>query len=158
MKLARELGKAAAAISVGFLLYTAGSSLANWFSQPSSEYDYRPAQGVLKYQDGTALPEKEVRLTFYPLDVPFRENLSPRAGIAVLDGDGVFRSVTSLHAGDGLIRAKYRVTITTMAGHPLSPTTIDRKYGHFDLSPLEITFDSQPLDISVPRPSKKQTR
>jgi hypothetical protein len=155
----KTLGKAFAAIASAGVLYVAGSALGNyWFSQPSSVYAYHPTHGTLTYEDGTPLGESEIRLTFYPLEVASQGTLSPRAGITVPDKDGAFKSITSLRSGDGLMRAKYRVTLTTMAGQPLPGKVISRQYAKFDTSPLEVTVEGSPLAITVPRPAKKPSR
>lgn len=159
MKPVTVFWKGLAAIGVGAVLYVAGSAVGRyWFIQPSSVYAYRPAHGTLSYEDGTPLAASEIRLTFFPLEVPSHGNLSPRAGITVPDKDGVFKSVTSLRAGDGLLQAKYRVTLTTMAGQPLPAKVISRDYSSFDTSPLEVTVEAMPLLVKVPRPAKKPSR
>lgn len=155
----KTFGKGLAAIGVGAVLYVAGSAVGKyWFIQPSSVYAYRPAHGTLTYEDGTPLGDSEIRLTFYPLDIPSRGNLSPRAGITVPDKEGVFKSVTSLRAGDGLMAAKYRVTLTTMEGQPLPAKILSREYSSFDTSPLEVTVETMPLLVKVPLPAKKPSR
>lgn len=159
MNVRKTFGKGLAAIGVGAVLYVAGSAVGKyWFIQPSSVYTYRPAHGTVTYEDGTPLGDSEIRLTFYPLDVPSHGNLSPRAGITVPDKEGVFKSVTSLRAGDGLMPAKYRVTLTTMEGHPLPVKVLSPEYSRFDSSPLEVTVASMPLLVKVPRPANKRSR
>jgi len=112
--------------------------------------------GRLTYTDGEPLDHEEVRLTFYPLEIPSRANLSPRAGITVLNKDGTFDAITSLDAGDGLLQANYRVTITTPVGNALPPSVISREYAVFDRSPLEVRAEASPLLLKVPRPEVNQ--
>jgi hypothetical protein len=153
MKVLRKLPRALSVIGVGLVLCWAGNAVGKyWFAQPSPQYSYRPAHGTLTYEDGTPLAHDEIRLTFYPLDVPAKANLGPRAGITVPSKDGAFDSVTSLRAGDGLLQARYRVTLTTLAGQSLPATVIAREYASFDTSPLEVAVEAMPLLVKVPRP------
>lgn len=153
MKVLRKLLRTFSVLGVGLVLYWAGTTVGKyWFAEPSSQYAYRPAHGTLTYDDGTPLAHDEIRLTFYPLDVPTRANLGPRAGITMPSKDGTFDSVTSLRAGDGLLQAHYCITLTTLAGQPLPATVIAREYASFDTSPLRVAVEAMPLVVKVPRP------
>ena len=98
-----------------------------------------PAGGTVTFRDGT--PVRSGKLEFRSVDT----QMTARAKI---DQDGSFR-VTTFEAFDGAVAGKHEVVlIQTMVvanvnekEHQEHSRMIDKKYGRYDTSGLEITID-----------------
>ena len=122
-----------------------------------SPFDYVPVSGTVKYEDGTPIPADGVQLRFDAQDAPTVENAFPRPGLARLNAQGEFDSVTSYKYGDGLIPGRHKVAIEAGAG-PGGQSIVPKEYTSIATTPLIISTDDAPLEIKVPKPAAGPAR
>ena len=111
-----------------------------------------PVSGVVKYEDGTAIPHSDYRLKFVP-QMGSPDGVSfPRVATAMIDGEGRFDQVTTHKYGDGLIRGKHKVYLKIGAG-PGGKPLVPADYLDAETTPLIIdTAEGRSLEILVPKP------
>ena len=115
-------------------------------------FNYVKASGKVSYEDGSPIGKGGFRLQFIAVDREPVDGFHPRPGLANVDANGNFDSVTSHKYGDGLLRGKHRVAIlsaTGQAGQALVP----KDYTHAKTTPLVIDTAEMPLHIKVPKPT-----
>ena len=115
-------------------------------------FDYVPVSGTVKYEDGTPFPADGIQLRFDAQDAPKVENAFPRPGLARLNAQGEFDSVTSYKYGDGLIPGKHKVAIEA------GPTVVAKEYSSIATTPLVVDTNDAPFDIKVPKPAAGPAR
>ena len=116
-------------------------------------FDYVKVHGKVTYEDGSLIPVDPLVVRFYPQDKTPNGKEHPRPGMASVDkASGVFTSVTSHMVGDGLVRGKHKVTLSTPGPVPLSASVMPPEYGDMSLTPLEVDTADSPFELKVPKP------
>ena len=140
---------AAASVAVSALLgsYLTGSA---------EPFRYRPVSGQVTYADGTILPAEGLQIVFYPQNVATDVRNRARAGRAVVDGrTGMFSSVTSRKAKDGLLRGRHKVTLhLPEAASEQLGQVFDPEYSDVSRTPLSIDVTTVPIVISIEKPTE----
>ena len=113
------------------------------------------ASGKITYEDGTLLPAQDnlVRLTFLPQTPPLDAKTHRRPGIADVNlDDGTFECVTTHRYGDGLIRGKHKVVISTLVRQQ-APEGVPPEYNDPEKTPLEVDTANLPFHLKIRKPS-----
>lgn len=113
-----------------------------------SPFDYVPARGVVRYEDGEPVPVGKV--IFKSLAEP-KGAAHARPGGADLDNSGSFSSVTSYKPGDGLVPGKHKVAIMFAVDDDGKPL-VHPDYANMSTTPLEVDTADSPFEIVVKRP------
>jgi hypothetical protein len=108
------------------------------------------------YADGTILPAEGLQIVFYPQNVATDVRNRARAGRAVVDGrTGMFSSVTSRKAKDGLLRGRHKVTLhLPEAASEQLGQVFDPEYSDVSRTPLSIDVTTVPIVISIEKPTE----
>jgi hypothetical protein len=118
-------------------------------------FSYVKISGKVTYEDGSTLPAV-VQLRFYPQSPPLDGKTYPRVGAGLTDAEGKYRSITSHLAGDGVVRGKHNVTLSTPKGGRLPPDMVPPEYNSFDKTPLLVdTADPRTFNLKIRKPTTK---
>jgi hypothetical protein len=121
-----------------------------WSSEP---FAYVKVHGKVSYDDGSLIPADPLVLTFYPQDKAPKGKDYPRPGMATVDkATGKFDSITSHMVGDGLVRGKHKVTLSSPGNIVLTPSLMPSEYGDMNRTPLEVDTANSPFELKVRKP------
>ena len=95
----------AGSLAIGILALAFGAGCS------SEPYKYVQVSGDLKYEDGSVIKGEGLSLIFKPQVEPIDEKTHPKDGIAYLEEDGSFSSVTSHKYEDGIIEGTHHVLV-----------------------------------------------
>jgi hypothetical protein len=116
-------------------------------------FEYVKVSGKVTYEDGMLIPLDGMFLNFYSQTPPVDAKTYPRIGTTLVQkSDGTFSSVTSHRAGDGLIRGKHKVTVTSSTQAPLPSSMVPVEYADPEKTPLEVDTAQQPFVLKVRKP------
>ena len=120
----------------------------------SEPFSFVKVSGKVTYDDGTPIPADPLVLTFFPEAPALDAKTFPRPGMGVADPQtGVFNSISSHRAGDGLIRGKHKVTLTALNRDPLPASVVPREYANVATTPLEVDTDvPDSFILTIPKP------
>jgi hypothetical protein len=116
-------------------------------------FDYVKVRGKVSYEDGSLIPVDPLVLTFYPQDNTPKGKDYPRPGTATVDkASGRFDAVTSHMVGDGVVRGKHKVTLSSPGPAGLPPSMAPPEYCDRNRTPLEVDTADSPFDLKVRKP------
>jgi hypothetical protein len=116
-------------------------------------FSYVKVSGKVAYEDDTLIPLDGMFLNFYSQTRPIDAKTYPRIGTTLVQkSDGTFSSVTSHLAGDGLIRGKHKVTVTSSTQGPLPSSMVPVEYADPEKTPIEVDTAQQPFVLKVRKP------
>jgi hypothetical protein len=75
----------------------------------------------------------------------------PQAGMAEVQPDGSFQSITTRAYGDGAIRGRHKVTVVALDNDQVPTKLVPEKYATVETTPLEFDTANQPWKIVVER-------
>jgi hypothetical protein len=136
--------------SVSLCLCVAVLSISNVGCGSGGPFKYIRVSGKVSYEDGSPIPGG-CKLTFISQDVAPVGNAYPRQGIANVNAEGEFESVTSYKYADGLVPGKHKVVIQAANERDGKPV-VPKEYANVETTPLVIDTANLPLDIKVPKP------
>jgi hypothetical protein len=113
-------------------------------------FKYVRVSGKVSYEDGSPIPGG-CKATFISQDAAPVGNAYPRQGIANVNAEGEFESVTSYKYADGLVPGKHKVVIQAANERDGKPV-VPKEYANVETTPLVIDTANSPLDIKVPKP------
>ncbi|QDU88847.1 hypothetical protein Pla175_22310 [Pirellulimonas nuda] len=133
-------------------LVCAGALLAPLAGCGGGPFDIVPVSGVVKYDDGSAIPSDDFRLKFVPqMESPDGVNF-PRVATAMVNASGDFDQATTHKYGDGLVRGRHKVYLKIGQG-PGGKPLVPADYLDAEKTPLTIdTAEGRRFEISVPKP------
>lgn len=116
-------------------------------------FSYVKVSGKVTYDDGSLIQHEGASLTFFPQAEALGPTTFPLPGVARFDpATGQFNVVTSHKYGDGLVRGKHKVTLTTSSHHPLPASVVPPEYADPEKTPLLVDTAEQPFDLKVRKP------
>lgn len=116
-------------------------------------FSYVPVTGKVTYEDGSRIAAPEIILTFVSETPPIDKKTFPRAAMVPVDvATGKFGVPSTHKAGDGLIRGKHKVVISTLSHQPISGKFVPKEYADDKTTPLEVDTAQTPFEIKVRKP------
>ena len=118
-------------------------------------FDIVPISGEVAYEDGAPVPGMVISVTFVSQADPLSAKVHPRPAFATVNAeDGIFPVVTTWKYGDGAIRGRHKVTVTSL-GPDNNPTgAVPEIYASPTTTPLqvEVTKRNQHFQLKIRRP------
>lgn len=115
-------------------------------------YGVVPAEGSVKYDDGTLIEAGRIELLFVSQEEAIDAKTHPRQGVAEVNvADGTFTASTyGFH--DGVIRGEHRVIAQSIAPQGGYTKAIPKKYSRAESTPLVIDAQGQSIDLVIEKP------
>jgi len=117
----------------------------------SDPFDYVEVSGKVTYEDGSLIPGDRIEVEFAPLAEAVDKKTHARHGIANMNDDGSFDSVTSYKHGDGLVRGRHKVAVRSYKDLNLTGA-VPEEYTSPETSPLEVDTADAPFELKIPKP------
>ena len=122
-------------------------------------YSIVPVRGSVTYEDGSKIEADILMIAFEPTGFQREEGMVPPAGQTEVDvSSGVFDSVSSYRANDGLAVGRHRVLVAAFrageGGRRIPLPAVPSEYSQASTTPIEveITEANQELEIKVAKP------
>ena len=110
-------------------------------------FNYVKVQGKVTYEDGSLIPADRIVVRFVSMTPSRDRKITPLPGNGEVDvKTGVFSSVTSHKARDGIVRGDHKVVI--LAAGPLVPV----EYTKVETTPLQVNAKDSPFDFKIKKP------
>jgi hypothetical protein len=122
----------------------------------SAPFEIVPVSGTLLYEDGTPIPGERVVIEFHSQTPPKSPKEHPRKGVAQVNPDGSFTTVTTWKYADGAIVGPHKVVVLSRDASERPTGAVPKQFSSPTLTPLtaEVISGGPPLELKVPRPVK----
>lgn len=119
----------------------------------SGPYGCARVKGSVHYEDGSIIPTHRIEIRFISQEAPRDGKTHPRPGLAEVNTqDGTFTDVSTYKFGDGAIKGRHKVVITSMNEQNGITPAIPSLFHSVETTPLEVSTDDAPFEFKIPKP------